>query len=189
MNTNWRNWYLVAAHELDGSLDLSAVMAGARANFGAPDTLAALPARAWVQGLTTRLIAEAAANVTMTMAFAFPDTKENYGLEIRRGVAQFYDHAPAKADVAISFRKAAARSDGGWEGVADPRFECSADSGDHGHARRRFEIFRSFRAFGRRLDRAYGSVISFNLVGTNGTWLRMQSLSCRRFRVSFPYLA
>ena len=28
MNTNWRNWYLVAAHELDGSLDLSAVMAG-----------------------------------------------------------------------------------------------------------------------------------------------------------------
>lgn len=39
------------------------------------------------------------------MAFRFPDVKEEYGLEVRRGVAQFDESAPAKADVGISLDK------------------------------------------------------------------------------------
>lgn len=105
ININWRNWYLVAAHELDGSLNAAAVLAGARVNFGSPDTIAALPAWVWVQGHTTRLKAEAALDVQTAMAFHFTDTKENYGLEIRRGIAQFDEGAPLKANVAIEMEK------------------------------------------------------------------------------------
>ncbi|HWZ30146.1 MAG TPA: alkyl sulfatase dimerization domain-containing protein [Bryobacteraceae bacterium] len=104
-NTNWRNWYLASAHELDGSLDTAAVLARARTNFGAPETIAALPARVWVQGLTTRLEAEKTLDVHTTMSFWFPDTKEEYALEVRRGVAQFSDR-PGLADVAIELEKA-----------------------------------------------------------------------------------
>lgn len=107
INTNWRNWYLASAHELDGTLNVGAVMARARANFGSPETIAALPARVWVEGLTTRLKAEATLDVHTTMAFRFPDVKEEYGIEIRRGVAQFDESAPAKPEVAISLDKRA----------------------------------------------------------------------------------
>ncbi len=105
LNTNWRNWYLASAHELDGTLDVAAVTTRARANFGSPETIAALPARVWVEGLTTRLKSEATLDVHTTMAFRFPDVKEEYGLEVRRGVAQFDESAPAKADVGISLDK------------------------------------------------------------------------------------
>lgn len=105
MNTNWRNWYLVSAHELDGSLDQASVVARARANFGSPETIAALPARVWVEGLTTRLKSESTENVESTLAFRFPDVNENYGLEIRRGIAQFDPHTPAHADAAIEMNK------------------------------------------------------------------------------------
>jgi alkyl sulfatase BDS1-like metallo-beta-lactamase superfamily hydrolase len=103
-NTNWRNWYLASAHELDGSLDVAAVLARARANFGAPETIAALPARVWVEGLTTRLEAEKTFDVHSRMKMSFPDTKESYGLEVRRGVAQFSDR-PASGDLEIEIAK------------------------------------------------------------------------------------
>ena len=45
INTNWRNWYLASAHELDGTLDTGAVTARARANFGSPETIAGAPRR------------------------------------------------------------------------------------------------------------------------------------------------
>lgn len=105
MNINWRNWYLVAAHELDGSLDSAAIAVRARANFGSPDTIAALPARVWVEGLTTRLKAEDTLDVQTAIAFRFPDTREEYGLEIRRGIAQFDDHAPPAPDIGIALDK------------------------------------------------------------------------------------
>lgn len=105
MNTNWRNWYLVAAHELDATASSSAVMAAARGSFGALDMTAALPAGAWVKGLTTRLKSEETLNAHVTVAFRFPDTKEEYGIELRRGVAQFDDHAPEQPDLAITLEK------------------------------------------------------------------------------------
>jgi len=103
-NINWRNWYLASAHELDGSLDRTAVLARARANFGAPETVAALPARVWVEGLTTRLESEKTLDVRATMAFWFPDTQEEYSLEVRRGVAQFSDR-PGRSDLAVEMEK------------------------------------------------------------------------------------
>jgi hypothetical protein len=37
----------------------------------------------------------------MTMGFRFPDVDEAFGLEIRRGVAQFYEQMPEAADVVL----------------------------------------------------------------------------------------
>ena len=42
----------------------------------------------------------------MTMGFNFPDVNEAFGLEIRRGVAQFYERMPDAADVVLEMNRA-----------------------------------------------------------------------------------
>jgi alkyl sulfatase BDS1-like metallo-beta-lactamase superfamily hydrolase len=43
----------------------------------------------------------------MTVGFQFPDVDEAYGIEIRRGVAQFVEHLPARTDLTITLGKTA----------------------------------------------------------------------------------
>jgi alkyl sulfatase BDS1-like metallo-beta-lactamase superfamily hydrolase len=47
------------------------------------------------------LDAKATAEVELTLAFKFTDVQENYGLQIRRGVAEFWDRLPDHYDFAI----------------------------------------------------------------------------------------
>ena len=42
----------------------------------------------------------------MTVGFRFPDTGEAYGIALRRGVAQFDEHLPEKADMTLTLDKA-----------------------------------------------------------------------------------
>jgi alkyl sulfatase BDS1-like metallo-beta-lactamase superfamily hydrolase len=95
-NINWRNWYLTAAQELDGSIDH-----GKAIELSAPDLLRAFPTSELVNGMRFRLQAENTLDVHMTMGFRLPDVDEELGLEIRRGVAQFYDSLPDNADVVL----------------------------------------------------------------------------------------
>lgn len=91
VNAIWRNWYLSGARGLE-IVDPELIRTGmARlARFVAsPDLIAALPARAFVEGFVVRLKAEETLDVVMTVGFRFPDTGEVYGIAIRRGVAQF----------------------------------------------------------------------------------------------------
>jgi len=105
MNTNWRSWYLVAAHELEGTLDTAALQRRSQARFSSPDLIAALPARAWVEGHATRLRSERTLDVHLTAGFRFPDINEAYGLEIRRGIAQFHESLPARCDLTLTLDK------------------------------------------------------------------------------------
>jgi alkyl sulfatase BDS1-like metallo-beta-lactamase superfamily hydrolase len=105
MNINWRNWYLVSAHELDGSLDPAAFTRRITASFAAPDIIAAMPARVWVESFTTRLKAESTLDLHQSVGFTFPDVKERYALELRRGIVQFHEHPPANLDVEITMDK------------------------------------------------------------------------------------
>jgi alkyl sulfatase BDS1-like metallo-beta-lactamase superfamily hydrolase len=108
VNAIWRNWYLSGARSLE-IVDPEVLRTGmARlARFVAsPDLLAALPARAFIEGFAVRLKAEATLDVAMTVAFRFPDTGEAYGIAIRRGVAQFVERAPEKADLTLTLDKA-----------------------------------------------------------------------------------
>ena len=95
-NNNWRNWYLTSAVELDGTIDFSR-----RLDIAAPDMVKAFPTSKLVESFRYRLAAENALDVHMTMGFSFPDVDEAFGLEIRRGVAQFHERMPDAVDVAL----------------------------------------------------------------------------------------
>ncbi len=93
VNVNWRNWTLTAAAELDGNVDLSGGF-----SFTSPDVIQAFPSDVLLQMLTTRIDPEKSIDVNLTMGIRFPDVKESYALEIRRGIVQFHPTLPEKAD-------------------------------------------------------------------------------------------
>ena len=50
--------------------------------------------------------AEDTLDVNMTCGFSVPDVNEGYGIEIRRGVAQFHESLPDNADVILEMDRA-----------------------------------------------------------------------------------
>lgn len=101
ININWRNWILTAAAELEGTRDFSRIV-----SFSSPDVMQALPTRNVLGMLPAKLDGEKAVNTEMTLAVTLPDTDEVFGIEIRRGVAQFYEKMPPQADVSIKMTRA-----------------------------------------------------------------------------------
>ncbi len=99
-NNNWRNWYITSAQELDGSIDHSKGV-----ELSAPDLLRAFPTSELINGMRFRLIAEKTLDVNMTLGVHLPDINEAFGLEIRRGVAQFYKSLPENADVVLKLNR------------------------------------------------------------------------------------
>jgi alkyl sulfatase BDS1-like metallo-beta-lactamase superfamily hydrolase len=100
-NTNWRDWYLTSARELDRSLN-KAVGVAAMSSLAAPDIVKALPASKFFEAMTVRLDPVKTADVHMTVAFRFKGTARAYALEIRRGVAQLHESMPAQADITVT---------------------------------------------------------------------------------------
>ena len=96
VNINWRNWTLTAAAELEGNVDLSGGFA-----FTSPDVIQAFPTEVLLQMLTTRIDPEKSVDTNMTLGIRLPDVKEEFGLEIRRGVVQFHQKLPARTDVTL----------------------------------------------------------------------------------------
>lgn len=121
LNPNWRNFYITAAHELQG-LPLPKNING---GLVAPGVIGALPAAAWVNSLTMRLRAEITAKqaVNKTFGFWFPaEGNQGFGaqgfiLHVRRGIAEYIEQTPraaplterdvAAADFPISMTKPA----------------------------------------------------------------------------------
>lgn len=101
INAIWRNWYLLAARELEGSGGLTAVR-----RSPPPDFVTALPARNFVEGLPTRLKAEQTLDIDLSVGFRFPDSQEAYGIELYRGVARFQEQLPGKVDLMLTLDKA-----------------------------------------------------------------------------------
>jgi alkyl sulfatase BDS1-like metallo-beta-lactamase superfamily hydrolase len=87
--------------ELDGSLDVAIAQQRLMAAIASPDLLAALPASAIVEGLSTRLKAELVSDVEMAVLFEMTNTGETFGMQIRRGIAQFYTGDMGSADARI----------------------------------------------------------------------------------------
>ena len=104
INAIWRNWYLSAARELDG-FDPMLLQRGIARSITSPDLVAALPAKAFVEGLPVRLKAEETLDVIMTAGFRFSDINEAYGIQIRRGVAQVDEHLPERSDLTLTLDK------------------------------------------------------------------------------------
>jgi alkyl sulfatase BDS1-like metallo-beta-lactamase superfamily hydrolase len=88
-NTNWRNWYLTSALELEGRVPN---ISGNR--LAAPDILKEMPLCNYVEGMTVRLDPIKSAGAHVTVAFRLSDKGQSCALEVRRGVAQLHDPAP-----------------------------------------------------------------------------------------------
>lgn len=104
-NTNWRNWYITSARELDGTMN-KAVAAGAMSSLAAPEIMQQLPPGKFFEALTVRLDPLKSADVHLTAAFRITDTAQSYALEIRRGVAQLHEMAPVSAEVTLHLTQA-----------------------------------------------------------------------------------
>ncbi|CAB3797700.1 Putative alkyl/aryl-sulfatase YjcS [Paraburkholderia caffeinitolerans] len=99
-NTNWRNWYLSAANELEHAYD-QLPFKGSSA-FASPDVLRAQPLRNLFQGFSVRVDPSRCANVQMMLAFRIADRNETYTLEVRRGVLRVHEHTSLTADVQLA---------------------------------------------------------------------------------------
>ena len=96
-NSNWRNWYITSARELEGSLNKVA-SAAVMSSLAAPDILKALPVSKFFESMTVRLDPVKSADAQITMAFRFTDTGNVYAVEVRRGIAQVHESLPIKVD-------------------------------------------------------------------------------------------
>ena len=103
-NINWRNFYLTAAAELDGTLDTSRYDLERGAAI-----LSRLPLVSLLENVVTRLDADKARDVRKTLALRTTDTHEDYGLEIRRGVVELHRTLPPHADLTLSGDEAVLR--------------------------------------------------------------------------------
>lgn len=100
-NSNWRNWYITSARELDGTMN-KMVAAGTMSSLAAPEIMQQLPLVKFFEAMTVRLDPVKSADAHTTVAFAITDTGETYALEVRRGVAQVHEGLPAKVDATLS---------------------------------------------------------------------------------------
>ena len=96
-NTNWRDWYISSARELERSLN-SMVALAAMSSLAAPDIVRQLPISKLLEAMTVRLDPVKTADVHLTVAFRFTDTGRGYAIEVRRGVAQLHESLPEQAD-------------------------------------------------------------------------------------------
>jgi alkyl sulfatase BDS1-like metallo-beta-lactamase superfamily hydrolase len=100
-NTNWRDWYISSARELDRKLN-SMVTLASMSSLAAPDIIKQLPLSKFFEALTVRLDPVKTSDVHLIVGFRITDTSQRYALEIRRGVAQLHESLPAHADVTLN---------------------------------------------------------------------------------------
>ncbi len=99
-NPIWRNNYLMAAREIEGTLDRTRLLAALRA-LGNPDVAATTPIPFLLRGLATRLDPGRSDGVRLQVAFRCIDTGISYGLAVRSEVAEDLAGAPTDATIEI----------------------------------------------------------------------------------------
>jgi alkyl sulfatase BDS1-like metallo-beta-lactamase superfamily hydrolase len=97
-NPIWRNNYLMAAREIDGTLDRTRLLDAVRA-LGNPDIAAMMPIPLLLRGLATRLDPARSDGTQMQVCFRCTDTGTSYGLAIRSAVAEVLAGPPADATI------------------------------------------------------------------------------------------
>jgi alkyl sulfatase BDS1-like metallo-beta-lactamase superfamily hydrolase len=100
-NTNWRDWYISSARELEKSLN-SMVTLASMSSLAAPDIVKQLPVSKFFEAMTVRLDPVKTADVHLTVAFRITDIGRGYALEVRRGVAQLHETLTVQADVTVN---------------------------------------------------------------------------------------
>jgi alkyl sulfatase BDS1-like metallo-beta-lactamase superfamily hydrolase len=99
-NPIWRNNYLMAAREIDGTLDGARLLATLR-SLGNPDVAASMPIALLLRAFATRLNPAHSAEVQLLVSLHGSDAGTSYGLAIRSEVADVLADAPADATIEI----------------------------------------------------------------------------------------
>jgi linear primary-alkylsulfatase len=99
-NPIWRNNYLMAAKEIDGTLDGPRLLGTMRA-LGNPDVAATMPIPLLLRAFATRLDPARGAGRQMRVSLRGTDTGASYGLAIRSEVAEVLAGAPPDAALVI----------------------------------------------------------------------------------------
>jgi alkyl sulfatase BDS1-like metallo-beta-lactamase superfamily hydrolase len=98
VNANARNYYLTQALELEGEIEIKDQMKPANA----VSFVSTVPIGRFVAAMPANLLYEKSAHKEMRVGFRFPDVDEGYGIEIRRGVAEFKEGFPETPDLIIT---------------------------------------------------------------------------------------
>jgi alkyl sulfatase BDS1-like metallo-beta-lactamase superfamily hydrolase len=108
INPIWRNNYLMAAREIDGSLDRGGLMATLR-SMGNPDVAATMPIPHLLRAFATRLNPARSAERYRQVSLHCSDTGTAYGLALRSEVAEVLTSAPSDATLEIQTSEPALR--------------------------------------------------------------------------------
>ncbi|HMM42304.1 MAG TPA: alkyl sulfatase dimerization domain-containing protein [Thermomicrobiales bacterium] len=108
-NPIWRNNYLVAAKELDGTLDQAGIVATIR-SLANPDVAATMSIPLLLRALATRLNPARSEGLYIHAGFHCTDSGASYGFAVRSDVADALAEAPAGASLVIETTEPALRS-------------------------------------------------------------------------------
>jgi alkyl sulfatase BDS1-like metallo-beta-lactamase superfamily hydrolase len=99
-NPMWRNNYLTAAKELDGTLD-HARLRDALRRLANPDVAATIPVPLLMGAFATRLDPARSEETQLTVGFRCTETGTSYGIGVRFEVVDVLTDAPAEATIEI----------------------------------------------------------------------------------------
>lgn len=102
VNTNWRNFYLMGAMELEGRLDPDRLML----HLNNPANLARLPGAVLVDNLRYRVAAEQARDQHLRLQLQLADTGQTFGVELRNSVIQIHPGGLDKAAASLQLDRA-----------------------------------------------------------------------------------
>ena len=141
ISANGRNYYLTQALEAEGTVKIH----DDTHPKNALSFVNTIPIGQFVAAMPANLDADKSADKEMVVGFRFPDVNEAYGIEVRRGVAEFVDRVPKRArrdDHRRHLRLARARIGGAksgqsvrfggrevrWQRVStsSPSYDCSS---------------------------------------------------------------
>jgi alkyl sulfatase BDS1-like metallo-beta-lactamase superfamily hydrolase len=102
-NTNWRNWFMTSALELENKFDYSKAI-----NLQAPDVVAVFPTKQIFESLRFRVDgARAAADkVHLVIGATITDEKHEFSMTLRTGVMEFLETKPKNPDIQLSMDRA-----------------------------------------------------------------------------------
>ena len=98
INANARNYYLTQALELEGEIEIR----DATKPENALSFVSTVPIGRFVAAMPANLIYEKSADKEILVGFRFPDVDEGYGIQIRRGVAEFIPNFPENPELTIT---------------------------------------------------------------------------------------
>jgi len=98
INANARNYYLTQALELEGKVEIK----DQTKPENAISFVSTVPIDQFIAAMPANLVYDKSADKEMMVGFRFPDVGEGYGIEIRRGVAEFDNSFPEEPDLTIT---------------------------------------------------------------------------------------